>query len=110
MKRMPLRSLFLALLTMMALCSCAGQSSQEDNRILITGINTARNQITFTFKRTGQVRVYYVDGLTEIANKDGYTLLRDIDTGEQVYAYHVRYGSRTLDSLIIGYSDPNEAD
>jgi hypothetical protein len=105
---MSLKTLFLCVLTIAALGGCAGQSGQVDDRILVKAVNVSKSQITFAFKRTGQVRTYYVDGLTEIAIKDGPGRLREINAGEEVFAYHLR-SSDTLDSLIVGYSDPLDA-
>ena len=105
---MSLKTLFLCVLTMGALGGCAGQSGQEDDRILVQAVDGPKSQITFAFMRTGQVRTYYVDGLTEIAIKDGPGKLREINAGEEVSAYHLR-NSDTLDSLIVGYSDPLNA-
>jgi len=102
---MKLRSLFLSLLTIVALSSCAGQSPHEDDRIFVSAVDVHRGQLTLTFKRTGQVRTYYVNGLTFMATPEGPATLREIHAGEKVFSYHEsnRY---TLDSLIVGYSNP----
>jgi hypothetical protein len=102
---MALRHLFLSLLTIVALSSCAGQSRREDDRIFVTAVNLHKGQLTLIFKRTGEVRAYYVNGLTFIAVPSGAGQLRDIYAGEEVYSYHEsnRY---TLDSIIVGHFDP----
>ena len=105
MYAMALRYLFLSLLTIVALSSCAGQSRHEDDRILVTAVDVHKGRLTLIFKRTGQVRVYYVNGLTFIAIPDGPGQLREIQVGEEVFSYH-ESNPYTLDSIIVGYSDP----
>ncbi len=73
-----------------------------DQRVLITAVKRHGKEITLTFKATGQVRTYYVDELSMLADGKGPLEVSELRADREVYAYVLRDG-RTIDSLIIGH-------
>jgi|SRR5580658_6338938 hypothetical protein len=77
-----------------------------DPRILVTAVDTANQQVTLTFKKSGQTTVYTIDSVTQITLKDGSAAtFKDIQVGQEVFNYAER-DSHTLDSISVGPADP----
>ena len=81
--------------------TCA-RPNPADQRVLITAVKRHGKEITLTFKATGQVRTYYVDELSMLADGKGPLEVSELRADREVYAYVLRDG-RTIDSLIIGH-------
>ncbi len=95
------------LLLAFALSGCADQSTAESH-IIVSAVDAPNSRITMKFEPSGQTRTYDVDGLTMIEVRDGPGILRSIGVGERVYSFTERKNG-TLDGLIVGWSNPNEA-
>jgi len=77
-----------------------------DPRILVTSVDATNQQVTLTFKKSGQTTVYTIDSVTQITLKDGTAAtFKDIQVGQEVFNYAER-DSHTLDSISVGPADP----
>ena len=71
-----------------------------DNRILVTAVDLANQQITFTYQDNKKRLVYVVDPMTSVTVQGQKAALKDIKVGEQVYDY-VERDSQSLDSINV---------
>jgi hypothetical protein len=80
----------------------SARPNPADQRVLITAVKLHGKEIVLTFKATGEVRTYYVDELSMLADGKGPLEVSEIRADREVYAFVLRDG-RTIDSLIIGH-------
>jgi hypothetical protein len=75
-----------------------------DDRILVTAVDLAHDQITIVFKRSGQKTSYTVDDFSQVTFQNSPGSIKDIKVGNQIFSYVERDG-HTLDSLTVGTAE-----
>jgi hypothetical protein len=76
-----------------------------DPRILVTAVDVPNQQITITYKRTGQKVKYGVDFMTHVTVDNNPGSLKDVKVGQQIFDYVAR-DAHSLDVLTVGIANP----
>jgi hypothetical protein len=88
-------------------CAADGSSNQTnvpapvDRRILVSAVDSSKNQVTLSYMSSGKTVVYALDAIAQIIVDKHPGNINNITVGQQVMDY-IEHDAHSLDSLSVG--------